>query len=208
MIQVKIEYGNCIDHIIFNLNEKEYIKIESDNEINTLYPCDEVVVKFFQENNKYTLDIDCIKEEIGSLYDSLCCAINNEAPLHSSIKHGIGYLWNEEMQNKSGLSYMKVSGIDYWVGLQNLVWSTPSNIKPNLSTWLYNNSQGNIILEITPSYPWHYREPDIDFISYDEWIKTYEPIAIYTIQNDIAVAWKDQAKMILDRLDENIKKAS
>ena len=160
------------NQIVFKLNTNESIIFELFDDVSKLYPCDEVVVKFYNKNNKYLLGIDCIRERTESLFNLINDALDNKAKLHKSILNDIGYLWNEEMQDKPGLSYFKIDSIKYWVGLKNLIWATPSNANPILSTWLYNNASGEIILEITPSYPWHFIDTedtkDENFISYEK----------------------------------------
>ena len=38
----------------------------------------------------------------------------------------------------------------YWVGREYIVWSTTGNMKPHITTWIYNDPEGNIIFHITP----------------------------------------------------------
>jgi|ERR1700733_437247 len=192
--------------IVFKISEKEAISFDLSNDINAIYPCDEIVIKFSTPNQDYTLSIDCIREDMESLYHILTKAINNEAQLHESITKDVGYLWNEEMQNKPGLTYFKIENMDYWVGLRNLIWSTRANAKPILSTWLYNDLSGSIILEITPSYPWHTKDPEEGekFVSYEEWMKAYQPLFLCPIAHAIALSWKDQAETILNQLNKNV----
>jgi hypothetical protein len=193
---------------IFKLNTKEAISFDFPNNIDAMYPCDEIVIRLFMPNENYILSIDCIRENMESLYYLLTEALDNKAKLDTSITKDIGYLWNEEMQDKPGLVYNQIEGMQYWVGLRNNIWSTPSNCKPILSSWLYNDLSGSIILEITPSYPWHTKDPEENeqFSSYDEWIKMYQPLLIRTISHSTAMNWKKQAKAILDQLNENVRK--
>lgn len=191
--------------LVLQLNKLTSIKIDSFDVIATLYPCDEVIVKLCHENNEYLLGEDCVREELESIYGLLSNALRNNAQLHESIKQDIGYLWNEEMQDKPGLTYATLdSGTTYWMGLRNLVWSTRSNAKLVLSTWLYNDSAGSIVLEITASYPWHRKKPkrNESFVSYEQWLQKYKPFAKFTIPHNIAIIWKEQIEAALESINK------
>lgn len=102
-------------------------------------------------------------------------ALHNQLQLHESITQSLGFLWNENCQQKLGIYKIQLSGEDYasWIGLRYSLWFTPGKSKPNLATWIYNEKNGAIVLEITENYFWNYlaKKDSADFMSYDEFLK-------------------------------------
>ena len=193
--------------IILLLNADEKIRIKFEESTEKWLPDDKIPINFININTNIILDERFIDEALSTFCIKLNKALRYELKFHDSINKDIGFLWNEELQNKPGLSYSKLEGNDYWVGLYNLLWETPGYCKPKLSTWIYNDSDGEIILEITPSYPWHFTDPeeldDKDYVPYEEWIKTYKPLLIRKISKEIALRWKEQVEEILSILEKN-----
>ena len=89
-------------HFVLQLNQLISIKIDSFDPIEKLYPCDEVTITLYDENNAYNLAEDCVRVELESLQGLLSSTLRNSALLHESIKQDIGYLWNEELPSKPG----------------------------------------------------------------------------------------------------------
>ncbi len=149
-------------------------------------------------------DIDCLTEKL-----QLC--IDNKLQLHESINitKSLGWYWNRYTKNdqRKDLVYkVSDSGSSYWVGGKYRVYS-PSLIEdPN--TWLYNDKQGNIWMELSPQYPWFYQDPDPQegevFITYRDWMKTYQPYVIRTIPKESAKEWIKQ----IDDLTKIVLKVS
>lgn len=192
--------------LIFFLAESESITMEFFTSFEDFHPCYEIIVKFMAGVEEYTLGIGCIENEIESLYYAISYALKNQLILHESITQDIGYLANESLQRNPNLVYVKHENVSSWVGLENLLWSTPSKIKPVLSTWLFNNPDSSIVLEVTPHYPWRQKtaEDSIkNYVPYGDWIKNYEPLFIRTIPREQALMWQQQAKTILDILENN-----
>ena len=86
------------------------------------------------------------------------------------------------------------------------MWETRGNAKLVLSSWLYNDADGSIVLEITPSYPWHFKTPNRKekFITYEQWLQQYKPLAKFIIPNNVASAWKDQIASVLESIEKNV----
>jgi hypothetical protein len=120
----------------------------------------------------YKLNDDCIMHTLEILSRVFKLAIDNKLKLHESITKDIGLLWNEELHDTPGLTYENAHGIDYWVGLRNLLYS-PSG---GPSSWLYNKDN-KVFLEIAPVYRWHHTVPkkNIDYIPYDNFVSNYQP---------------------------------
>jgi len=114
-------------------------------------------------------------------------ALGGNFEFHPSIQHDIGYLWQEYLAEKKGHNFVGESfeNSSFWVGLKHLLFSATF-----WNTWIYNKD-GNIYLEITPSYRWHFSEPekDEDYVSYDEFIKKFKPLTIFEIDKERAREW-------------------
>ena len=88
--------------------------------------------------------------------------------LNSSIKNDIGFEWNLFFNDNTKTT----KAYDYsWMSNDH------KGIRPYYNSWLYNDKVGNIILEITPFYPWYYvnRRTCPERIPFKEWIKSYKP---------------------------------
>jgi hypothetical protein len=195
------------NEFIFVLDDTEKIVVPLSDILENIFPCEELPVIFYQEMKKLILRNDFINETMQKLSALLKKLLKNKLPLHESITKDIGFLWNEELQNKPGLAYTKLEGRDHWVGQLHLLWCT-SNTRPSLVTWLYNDHEGSIILEITPSYPWHHLEPrkGETFIPYEQFMETYKPVLIRKIPIEVAQKWLQQAEEILCVLEDNRKR--
>ncbi|HLJ31366.1 MAG TPA: hypothetical protein VKU36_02930 [Candidatus Babeliales bacterium] len=75
-------------------------------------------------------------------------------------------------------------------------------------TWIYNDQNGNIILEITPAYPYFYcdKKEEPNYVSYKKWIKNYQPYVIAEIPRSTALGWLKIAEHIIKTVDDNINR--
>ena len=140
---------------------------------------------------------DFFESFINSVHKSLNCALT----LDKSINQNLGFMYNEYCQEKKG--FVMVSTDDhssmYWIGLNYNIWSTYNTTKPMLTIWLYNDQNNNIIFEITPLYRWSFKpdEPENpDFITYEEFMKDYQPVIRRVVPRDVAIDWLDQAMQV------------
>jgi len=188
--------------IIFTLTNKEKLIFKLDEPLNKVHCCYDVPIIFYHDNNQILLSTGSIHENIVTLHSLLTKALKNDLKLHKSITQDIGYLYNEELQGNPGLFYTKLEERDYWIGNNYLLWSH------KFATWLYNDNDGNIILEITPIYPGIFIDPaeTANGTTYEKWIEGYKPCFTQKIPLDIAENWLKQASSILKVIDENIKR--
>ena len=189
-----------INEIVFTLDHDNRIVVQLEHSLNDIHCCYRAPIIFLSNDVSYRICQRSIQDSLETFVEKLTKALNSQLKLHESITMDIGYLCNESGQEKSSVTYTE-DGL--WVGWDNKLWASG---KPNLDTWLYNNKNGEIILEITPSYKWH--NPDLDrgadYIPYEEWIKSYKPLLIRTIPTDVAKQWLEQADEIVKKIDENI----
>lgn len=194
-----------MNELLLKLTESESLKIITKNNINfdeIDFCCSELQV-YFLNIKENQLQIG--QESAGLVFEAfikrLKKSINNKLQLHESITQNLGIMWNEKFQGKSGFFMVPTpSGkSNYWVGLDYEIWETFNDINPYVTTWMYNDYNGNIILEVTPFYKWSVQEQeddDPDFITYDEFMKNYTPLIHRVIPREIADAWVEQAMKV------------
>jgi hypothetical protein len=192
------------------INNSQKITIDFAEPLNSIVSCDEIPIYFENNNVIILLEKDFIAGSLRILINLLHKAINKELILHPSIIQDIGYMYNRDLHGDAGLEYMpsKSESHFFWVGSKYSLWQTPRNIKPNLTTWLYNDKQGNIILEITENYFWHFKDPEEtdNFITYQEFMNNYKPYFITRISKEKAAEFIMQAEALLKQIEVNEKK--
>lgn len=130
--------------------------------------------------------------------------------IHESIKKSIGYYYNQDLHEENPDIFL-IQGKEskYWIGSQYLLWTTDSNIKNHqYATWLYNDTSGNIVFEVTPIYPEDYvdLEDSVEVKAYQEWMETsYKSFFNCIIPKELTIKWLNQANLILKIIDGNVK---
>ena len=181
---------------LFKINEYEKIIIQIDE-----YP-EDVPYCFYDanfylvnKNEKIKLCSFSLSSYIDKFITILNDALQNKKQLPGHFLEGIGYAWNlyVNADNNSKLSYanQKYKFLDDYY-----LWYS------KFTTWIYNDNLGNIILEITPSYP-HTYSSNFSYQDYLQWIEAYKPIYKQIVSREIAQKWLDQASHILMVIDEN-----
>ena len=196
----------------FNLNEKSRFAFVFEQPFEELTLCSDVRVDLLNTKT-YHLSNDCLQHNLAILIYFLKHGLDNKLQLHSSIRQDLGYLWNEKLADSSEveLYYATLEGRKYWVGKDYILFDTPDSFKESLTTWMYNDASGEIVIEITPSYRWHFDDPDPNdssYITYDEFMKDYKPILLLKIPKHIAEAWLKQAQDLLRIVQTNIARTS
>jgi hypothetical protein len=190
-------------NIILSLNDREKIVIELEEQLRVVHCCYRAPMTLCFEDKTYPFSNESISDNMQGLILMLEKALENKLHLHPSIKD-IGLAKNEYFQDKPGIIYKKdKEDKSYWVGYDNQLYSGKG-----LYIWLYNNLDGSIILELTPAYSDPVDDPEDKqhYIPYEEWAKNYKPYAIRIIPRDVAQQWLNQARDILNQIDENTKK--
>ena len=191
-------------NLIFKLNDEEHFDVIIEESFDWVHCCYFAKMALCFDKKTYALGEDSVRYRIELLNTILNRVITGNYFLHPSIKQDIGYLYNEYLQNKSGLTYVKFEERDCWVGEQYYLWESGRQF----AVWLYNASDGSIIFEVTPLYPYHFIEPEdiTKFVPYDEWIKGYKPYVICIIPKEVAVQWLDQAESLLQTIAKNVER--
>jgi hypothetical protein len=193
-----------MNELIFKLSELECIKISTEHHVDFAeidYCCGDAKMYFVNQQQ-----LRICQETVGLIFEAwisrLNKVINSKLFLHESLIQNLGLMWNQKFQKKSNNFFM-TSTTDgkssYWIGLNYEVGGTFNDANPYVTTWLYNDNAGDIILEVTPFYKWSMQEQepeDPDFISYDEFVKNYKPLIHRVVPRDVAMVWLEQAMKV------------
>jgi len=191
--------------INFSIDKHTKISIPLEDPIEYLGPAYQENILLFYNKHKIVLSDSTIYHDMMELAKSLKKALNQELILHSSIIKDIGYLYNEYHYDDANFTKHTFSnGFIGWVGCLNHLWESLSHF----NSLIYNAPDGSIIFEVTLLYPYMYCEPEEepDYISYEEWIKTYKPYFITTISKETALQWLEQAERIIKIVEDNQKR--
>ena len=196
--------------IVFSLNETEKIVIELHDAINRIHCCSDASIFFVQGVQQYLLEKWMLSFNIPILSSLLSQALKNKLPMHKLIMEDLGYLYAQYrfysadriMLGKLGFVFEKVDGQYSWMGEKYLLWAY------DMAAWLYNDTDGNIVLELAPVYKGNRfdEEGETDFTDYDAFLKNYKPLFTRVIPRDVAQQWLDQANKILQHIADNVER--
>jgi len=178
------------------INEHDKINIYG-YETDGLHIFDEVEVEYIHSGIVIILTSDIAQYVIATFCTFLEMALKNELLLDTSLVAGkIGYYFSKK-------KYMTIDESDelekkddifsqYWV------WSSSKNIQ----TWLYNVNN-KIYLEISPTYPWLFSDPEEDehYISFDQYMNSYRFIALVELQESLVQSWINECQMLLQKIE-------
>jgi hypothetical protein len=198
------------DLSVFRINKNATLKLhrEDSNEAFDLFPYDQIKISLQTMTENCVLVHEELDGTLTSFKYLLGRALEKKIHIHPSIKQNIGYTWDQVLHDKTSIEYVITPESGMWVGKKNLLWSTRSSGRPSLTTWLYN-SDDLIVMEITPTYSWHFSDPKKGekFIEYDEFMKSYKPFFKTIITPETAQKWIKQIDSLLAIVKENEKKA-
>jgi hypothetical protein len=196
--------------IEFILDNTMKMVIELDEPLQKMSCYCQTPVVLIQAEKNIVLSVDDIYENMIMLRDQLSKALDGELILHPSITNDIGYLYNQYLRyineygsNNPTLSYEIDDGFEWWVGYKAQLWSYDL-----VSSWLYNDSNNEIVFEVTPIYPEMFLESQVakNMISYKEWMTSYRPAALRVISKDVAFQWFDNINSIVAYIEGEFNK--
>lgn len=199
--------------LIFKLSGLDFIKIVPNYDIDIEYAflCTEAKVYFGGLQELY-IGEEIIAEIFRSFILRLKKAIKGELQLHEFLTQNLGFIYNECFDDRPESMMVEIpnSFNKHWVVYDYKMWSgSDDNLNYRVATWMYNDKEGNIVLQVTKTYPWFYIENgDIerpDFIYYDDFIKNYKPLLTYIIPHEVAILLLEQAEGWMNVFSENEK---
>ena len=182
--------------ILFKINECEDIIIQVDEYPEDVPYCFYDANFFLQNRNeKIKLCSFSLPSYVEALSIALNQALQNQRQLFYQHSQDIGYLWNlyVNADNEAQLSYAEK---EYEFLDDYYIWYS------TFTTWIYNDKKGNIVLEITPSYP-HTYSSNFSYQDFLKWMQNYKPLFKTIIPREVAEQWLAQATQILMTIDEN-----
>lgn len=191
--------------ITLPINRETKIIIPLSDPVEYLGATYEEDILLFHYDHEVILSDLTIYHDMIDLVDLLKKALNQELLLHSSIISDIGYLYNNYHYDDTNFAtHTFHTGVISWVGYLYHLWESTLHF----DSWIYNKSDGSIIFEVTPFYPYMYCEPEEEpnYIPYEEWIKTYKPYFITTLSRETAEQWLEQAERIIKIVSDNEKR--
>lgn len=164
-------------------------------------------IKLWHNTTSITIADGPIFFNIQDMHNLLKKALKNKLILNKSITDDIGYLYNQYHHTTSNLSLIQLKNVPSWIGERYRLWQARNNSIKYI-TWLYNDLNENIVLEITPFYPYFYcnRKKEPHYVNYTQWIKSYTPYLITTISQKTAQEWLEQAEFIIKTVNNNMKR--
>lgn len=190
-----------MNEIIFQINDATKIIITLDEGTEDAHCCTECSAALFCNNITFDLSTHSLRDCMQDFKYAAEKLIKNELRLHKSITEDIGFLLNEELQFKPGLFQVKRGDISLWVGYDYLLIMGYSS-----AVWLYNKNDGAIICEVSPKFPFSYRNSakDEDYVPYKKWIKEYKPYCVIEASFESIKEWIPLAERILGQIQKNI----
>lgn len=177
----------------FGISDDTGINIHLPTELAYINRFDDVRTVYVNGIKEVTLSEENLNETVLSLRNMLSRALSGNLHLHSSIeKLKVGYCWNHWTNALSNEAMEDER--DYFE--RHWLWSTNE-----IQTWLYN-VDNMVFLEISPSYKWHFKDPNESdtFISYETFVAGYKEIAILELEIEIAKHWQTKCNEILDTI--------
>lgn len=189
--------------INFPISESQQICIAINEENKTnlygyktdgLHIFDEIEAKYIHNNKSIILIHDSAQYVIETFCNSLEMILKNELMLDPSLVPGkVGYFFSKEKaDNCDEIKNAKNIFSQYWV------WSSLDNVQ----TWLYN-ANDKIYLEISPTYPWLFSDPEEaeNYISFDEYMSSYNPIALVELEKSLVLSWINECHRLLQKIE-------
>lgn len=188
--------------LTFTLNEYEKIIIKLDKPDDIIECCYDVKIYFKQYNHLTLVSRATGAREFAQTFiTSLKGVLNNELALPKDMTHDIGYLLNHNCITSKP---KKLIRDDWFEEFEFLQQYTPFISTSFMS--LFNDDSGDIILQISPSYPRRYvrRHKKPTYNNFLHWMKTYKIKVNRIIPKDVAEDWLDQSRQILGIVKNNI----
>lgn len=190
-------------HISFLINDSNRLIIELEESLDNVHCCYEAPIILLHNNKKIDLSSHSIRDFVSDINYFAKQLTDNKLQLHESIIQDIGFLLNEDLQYKPGLFTIQKKGHDSWVGYAYLLVMGYKE-----TVWFYNSPDSAIICEVTPKFPFSYKnyKKDLNYIPYKNWIKNYKPYFITHASSSFIQEWITQSENILKMIEENIRR--
>lgn len=185
----------------FTISDNVKIVIQLNHPYDQLHCCYTPTIHFMQYNHKMSInkgtDARDLTEQFIKILDK---CLQNKLPLPDGIQD-LGIVANQyHNQNpKENVPYKPCDLLYEYVIVDH-----------DYFMMLYNDEHGNIVLQISPAYPFRnrYGNKKPSYNHFLRWMKeSYKPKATFIISKDIAETWLSQLHQILEIITINISEA-
>ncbi len=188
--------------IKFKYDDKQSMYVLSDGlPIKQVYTCYDLEMYWVNNKQRLLIGQNDAGEIFFKLESMLSLALQQQLKLDPSIQKSLGYYWNEIFADRGALvdlvyEYDPVCKYESWIGTKYYMICTVYPHNPTITTWIYNNEYGDIILEVTPMFVWAGDEVTTqeELNRYFAFLKDYKPILQQIIPQAIAQEWLEQAQ--------------
>lgn len=189
--------------LILSLTENEQIILRpyGPYQVSDLYCCDVIRVLFYK-NNGYRLlphtTFPILHEWLTSFCRLLVAGMAKELILPEPINKNIGYCYNQYLQEwRNGRKIEDMSICDFKLCFYS-----------DAATFMYNNENGDIVLEIAPIYRWGVKKRIKNFLPYKVFLRRYRPLNVVTIPTERAYVCLRQAIELINAIQSNSDRLS
>ena len=182
--------------LIFTLNDHTKIMIQFKYFTDKINIDDQAKFIFQYYNYKTFLSYDFFKFQISDFNNCLKFALSNELQIDTCFTKDIGYYWNYYCSKDTYPQLSFNNKPNYSILSDRLIFN---------SAFIYNDKQGNLVLNVTSCYPHRYsrkkRKPSYKYFL--KWMQNYKPIYKQIIPREVAQQWINQATQIITEIDKN-----
>ncbi|MBI2352853.1 hypothetical protein HYV11_01250 [Candidatus Dependentiae bacterium] len=199
----------------FILDEQKSLCLVSDNlPMQEVYTCYHLKMYWCNDKNRLLIGQDSSGEFVYQFERLLPLALKHQLKLDASIKKSFGFYWNEIFADRRSFVNLAYRYTDdnktlNWIGTKYILSETLDSVSPSITTWLYNNEDGDIILEVTEMFTWSEQEvaSSEEMDRYFEFLKNFKPILKQVIPKKVAEQWLRKAKKWYKIFYDNEQKA-
>lgn len=119
---------------------------------------------------------------------------------NNTSEYDLGFLYNESMPEAGKF----ISNVKHYEVAKYLVMQSVGDYSYN--TWLYTTKSNKIMFEVTPNYPWTFRDPDPHekYIEYEEWMKYhYKPLVRRIMSREEVEHWLQEVIKLYEHIKQN-----
>ena len=198
--------------LTLNINKHDYLQFITDVDDNNFIDLNNTFMSTWLKQRDSMICINTISVgfELDKYAYHIQQCLDNQISIPKELCKNIdlGLLWNEHNQK---IILAEEAGNQFkswkWIASETVFLESNANGKHSCMTFIYNDEQGNIIMETSSTYPWFFEDapsPKLN-ISYNDWLPQYKILYKTTISRKVAQKWVKQLNELYEKLDANMK---
>lgn len=189
----------CLLEIVTELDDLEYVS----NLYNTLFK-----IYLQTQRGRDLVMRSCVGYDLHYIAERIEGCLQLQRYIPSILGHNmdLGLLWHQHWQK---VAIAEDSGNPLsswkWPGMELYLVENKGSGFDSCITWLYNDENGQIIMQVNNIYPWFFKDapsPDLD-ISYDDWLPQYKILYKTIIPKNVAKQWVKDLHGLYSMLELN-----